>query len=40
MADRIALTLQSKAGVEPLDENTVGRIGRVARATRYELSGP
>jgi len=37
MADRIELLLQAKPDVEPLDERTVARIGRVARADAVEL---
>ena len=37
MADRIVLTLRPKPDIEPLDEKTAARIGRVARADTVEL---
>jgi hypothetical protein len=37
MRDRIELTLRPKADVEPLDERTAARIGRVANAETVEL---
>jgi hypothetical protein len=37
MADRIELTLRPKPDIEPLDEKTAARIGRVARADTVEL---
>jgi len=37
MADRIDLTLRPKPDIEPLDEKTAARIGRVARADTVEL---
>jgi hypothetical protein len=37
MADRIELTLRAKSDVEPLDDKTAARIGRVSRADTVEL---
>jgi hypothetical protein len=37
MAERIELALRPKSGVEPLDEKTAARIGRVAHAERVDV---